>query len=92
MVNNLNCTKPGRTVSLSRYNEQSLSEELFILTEGEDKESIKDSIQAEIYNRLGLVARRIIVVGHGKLIKTTSGKLSRKENIKLLNQVLNGSK
>ena len=92
MVNNLNCTKPGRTVSLSRYNEQSLSEELFILTEGEDKESIKDSIQAEIYNRLGLVARRIIVVGHGKLIKTTSGKLSRKENIKLLNQILNGSK
>jgi fatty-acyl-CoA synthase len=92
MVNNLNCTKPGRTVSLSRYNEQSLSEELFILTEGEDKESIKDSIQAEIYNRLGLVARRIIVVGHGKLIKTTSGKLSRKENIKLLNQMLNESK
>ena len=92
IVNNLNCTKPGRTVSLSRYNKQSSSEELFILTEGEDIESIKDSIQTEIYNRLGLVARRIIVVGHGKLIKTTSGKLSRKENIKLLNQVLNESK
>lgn len=85
-INNHCAVKPGRVVAVAPFNPQTGSQTLVALVEAETDDpaarnalaqSIKNAINAEY----SLVLYEVMIVDLGWLVKTTSGKISRKENL-----------
>jgi fatty-acyl-CoA synthase len=77
---------PGRVAAFGIINENSGSEELFVIAETDgsiDNTILKLNIQKNIELEIGLQAKRVEIVEHMKLVKTSSGKISRSRNKEL---------
>jgi fatty-acyl-CoA synthase len=89
IVNKVHGVKPGRVVALGVYDPKTASEEAMILAETilPDDGSwpkLGEAIRRQVFNTLSLSVRRVEIVSAGTLVKTTSGKISREENVKRL--------
>ena len=84
MVSKVKGVKGGRVVALSLVNENTGSEECLVLVEKTDP--LEDSeLKREIRKALGEnlnLACRVDIVPRGALVKTSSGKMSRSENLR----------
>lgn len=84
ILNTVTGIKPGRAVALGIYNAEIGSEDPIIVAELDGSTEVK-SIRAEVKRTLestiGLVPKKIAFVEPGWLVKSTSGKISRSENI-----------
>jgi acyl-CoA synthetase (AMP-forming)/AMP-acid ligase II len=79
--------KPGRVAVFAVFDASAGSEEAIVLAETEldDEASRLDlirRIRADVYSRLGLQVRTVELRAPGELVKTTSGKMSRDENLR----------
>ncbi|MBV9993345.1 MAG: AMP-binding protein [Alphaproteobacteria bacterium] len=83
VVNTVAGIKPGRAVAIGRYSEMSQSEELLVIAETEAAETLalRKSVRDAIEAAFGLTGASVHVVAPGWLVKTTSGKISRSENL-----------
>lgn len=73
---------PGRAVALSFHQPELGTEEVVLVaeTEGPPPPDGERAIKEAVLARLGLTLRRVLFVPKGWLVKTTSGKISRREN------------
>jgi fatty-acyl-CoA synthase len=77
---------PGRAVAFGIWDEEAGSENLIVLaerTEGERAAHLKAAIQKAILDEVGIVPKRVEIVEHMTLVKTSSGKVSRSRNKEL---------
>ncbi|MFM2099935.1 MAG: hypothetical protein RLZZ366_1474 [Pseudomonadota bacterium] len=78
--------KPGRAVAIAVFDERVGSSTLVVLAEcvtgAENKQDIKRDITNQILSTFEVTPRAIEILREGQLIKTTSGKISRSENLK----------
>ncbi|WP_170249151.1 AMP-binding protein [Methylobacterium haplocladii] len=77
---------PGRSVAIGVPNAQTGSEDVVILAEtrveGDDTQrTLKRTIKQSIFSRLELTVHSVVLVSPGWLTKTSSGKISRSENL-----------
>jgi fatty-acyl-CoA synthase len=76
---------PGRVVAIGVMNEAVGSEEAIILAEtdapAETHQALRREIKRRIHGALELTPHKVLLVPRGSLVKTTSGKLSRSENL-----------
>lgn len=76
---------PGRVVAVGVMNELVGSEEAIILAETDLAElehpALQRKVKQRIYGALELTPKKVQLVPRGYLIKTTSGKISRSENL-----------
>jgi acyl-CoA synthetase (AMP-forming)/AMP-acid ligase II len=78
--------KPGRVVAIGVYSEAVGSEDLLVIAEVDDamsdeaRRAFKPRLRGEILQALGADARDVHLVPPGWLVKTTSGKIARREN------------
>jgi fatty-acyl-CoA synthase len=85
-VTNLPGLKRGRTVALAWFDPRIGSESLVLMAERErgtirsDDELRSDLIKI-VHSIFNVVPRAVELVDEGRLVKTTSGKISRKENL-----------
>ena len=83
--------KPGRGVAVPMYEERLGSEVLVVIAERQRDTTRADAdmqrdISSGILSTFNVMPRRVSIVEEGWLVKTTSGKISRKENLaKLMN-------
>jgi len=85
IISTLDGVKPGRAVAFSLFDDRSGSEEAYILAESlsgdpQDQDALRERIQTAIFDRLELSVKKVEIVPDGSIIKTTSGKISRKDN------------
>jgi acyl-CoA synthetase (AMP-forming)/AMP-acid ligase II len=88
-VNAVAGLKPGRNVAVVVNDDRSGTQKFAIIAEPENFENAvlkdaKKAIMARVYNSVGVAPHVIHFVPQGWLVKTTSGKISRKENLKKL--------
>jgi acyl-CoA synthetase (AMP-forming)/AMP-acid ligase II len=77
--------KPGRAVALGLFNAAVGSEEVVIVAELADtraRNEIRTDIRKVLESTIGLAPRRIELVEANWLVKSTSGKISRSENLR----------
>ncbi len=77
---------PGRTVAFGVFNHEVGSEELIVVVErcaDIEPTALKIAVQRAVEAEVGVVPRRIEVTEHMKLVKTSSGKISRSRNKQL---------
>lgn len=82
-VSNVPGVYPGRVVAFGIINNIIGSEELFVIAERDksvDNTSLKLSIQKIIELEVGLQAKKVEIIEHMTLVKTSSGKISRSRN------------
>ncbi|MFK0298102.1 AMP-binding protein [Brevundimonas sp. NPDC090276] len=83
-VNRIEGVKPGRAVAFALYSERTQSEEGYVVVESERSAetwtALKRAIKEGVFSQLDLTLQTVLVVEPGWLVKTTSGKISRKEN------------
>ena len=75
--------KPGRLVALGLADEAIGSQELVVVAEalpGADEKAARRAIRLRLESILAVTPRRIVFVGAGWLVKSTSGKIGRAEN------------
>lgn len=76
---------PGRVVAIGIMNEAVGSEEAIILAEtdapAELHRDLRREVKRRVYGALELTPYRIELLARGTLVKTTSGKISRSENL-----------
>jgi len=87
IVNKVSGVKPGRVVALSQFDDKTGSNVMIVLAEvpieSKSFESdITENIIQLLQSELDIVPRFVELVPVGTLIKTSSGKISRKENYK----------
>jgi fatty-acyl-CoA synthase len=87
IVTQVSGVRAGRNVALGIHNPQKGTNDLVILAEIDDialgnSKSVAKAIRQEIFQQLGMYPTEIHVVDSGWLVKTTSGKLSRSDNMK----------
>jgi len=76
----------GRTVCFGIWDDEIGSEELYVIVERQQDASptpIKIAVQKAVLEEVGTVPRRVEVVEHMTLVKTSSGKISRSRNKEL---------
>jgi len=76
---------PGRVVAFGVPNENLGTEDVVVIAESEIhdsnlRENIADAIRKKVTQETSVALRKVYVVNHGWLIKTSSGKLSRSAN------------
>ena len=74
---------PGRAVAFGLWDEETGSEDLIVIAERKDGEPtthLKMAIQKAVLEEVGIVPKRVEIVEHMSLVKTSSGKLSRSRN------------
>jgi acyl-CoA synthetase (AMP-forming)/AMP-acid ligase II len=75
----------GRVVAIGQYTETTGSEELVLIAETRmspaDAALLKRALKQAVVETLGLLPRVVKLVPPGWLVKTTSGKISRKANL-----------
>jgi fatty-acyl-CoA synthase len=86
LVNQVSGVHPGRSVAVGWYRPEVGSEDVVIIAEAKDREDsqrtrLASEIKQAILNETGLLVYDVHVVNDGWLIKTTSGKISRVENL-----------
>jgi len=80
--------KPGRSAALGLVNRSTGSEVLITVCELEigvsstERNGLKKSIKKAIFDEIGIVPQKIEFVEPGWIRKTSSGKISRKENLR----------
>jgi fatty-acyl-CoA synthase len=78
--------KPGRAVAIAVYDERVGSFAMVVLAEcvagTKNEQDIKRDITNQILSTFEVTPRAIEILQDGQLIKTTSGKISRSENLK----------
>ena len=77
---------PGRTVAFGIWDEEVGSEDLIVMAErkeGEPTPNLKMAIQKAVLEEIGIVPKRVEILEHMSLVKTSSGKLSRSRNKEL---------
>lgn len=83
-VSGVEGVKQGRAVAFSLFNDRTQSEEAILMVESavpaSDHASLKRAVKQAVFDRLELTLHSINIVDVGWLHKTTSGKISRKEN------------
>lgn len=83
-VNRIEGVKPGRAVAFALYSERTQSEEGYVVIESERPRdawpALKRAVKEGVFTHLDLTLQTVAVVEPGWLVKTTSGKISRKEN------------
>lgn len=83
-VNFVDGVKPGRAVAFALYSDRTQSEEGYVVVESELPRdawaALKRRVKETVFSRLELTLQTVAVVEPGWLVKTTSGKISRKEN------------
>lgn len=83
-VNRIDGVKPGRAVAFALYSERSQSEEGYVVVESERPSdtwtALKRAVKEGVFSQLDLTLQSVQIVEPGWLVKTTSGKISRKEN------------
>ena len=89
LVNKLAGIKPGRVVAVGVFDPVTGTEEAVVLAETilpdmADRAELEMAIRKRVFDVLNLTLRRVEIAGEGTLVKTTSGKISRNENIKRL--------
>ncbi len=77
---------PGRAAAIGIANEETGTEEVVLLVERGRKSRLSDSeivsrVRSETGNAVGLLVARILVLPHGWLVKSTSGKISRSKSL-----------
>ena len=80
---------PGRAVAFGVTNETAGSEDLIVVVERDgtiEDLPLKLSVQKAIEGEVGIVPKRVEVVDHMRLVKTSSGKISRSRNKELFLQ------
>jgi acyl-CoA synthetase (AMP-forming)/AMP-acid ligase II len=77
---------PGRAVAFGIWNDEIGSEDLIVIAErkeGEPTTNLKIAIQKAVLEEIGIVPKRVEILEHMSLVKTSSGKLSRSRNKEL---------
>lgn len=77
---------PGRVVAFGVDSEQTGSEDLFVVVERDGSVAdtpLKLTVQKAIEAEVGVLPKRVEVVDHMRLVKTSSGKISRARNKEL---------
>lgn len=77
---------PGRAVAFGIWDEEIGSEDLIVIAErkeGEPTTQLKMAIQRAALEEIGIVPKRVEILEHMSLVKTSSGKLSRSRNKEL---------
>lgn len=77
---------PGRSVAFGIWEDEIGTEELYVIVERKSNiptTPIKIAIQKAVYEEIGIVPKRVEVVEHMTLVKTSSGKISRSRNREL---------
>lgn len=79
---------PGRYVALGEFNEKRATEDILILCERKDgdQEVIKRFIRAKVAKELHLTVGDLLILPHGWLRKTSSGKIARSANLDKLRE------
>ena len=85
-VTNLQGLKRGRTVALAWFDPRIGSESLVLMAERDRRtpradDDLRREISILVHSVFNVTPRAIQLVDEGRLIKTTSGKISRKENL-----------
>jgi acyl-CoA synthetase (AMP-forming)/AMP-acid ligase II len=83
--------KPGRVAVMGIYDQTTASEEVFVvaettLVEPNTRRELKRNVRKAVFDRLELQIRKVEIVDVGQLVKTTSGKVSREENVRRFGQ------
>jgi acyl-CoA synthetase (AMP-forming)/AMP-acid ligase II len=89
IVNAVAGVKPGRSIAIGRFDAETASEEVAILAERESPSDdatleLESAIRRAVFGAIGLRVRAVRILTLGSLVKTTSGKLSREENARFL--------
>jgi acyl-CoA synthetase (AMP-forming)/AMP-acid ligase II len=74
---------PGRVVAFGIWNEEMGTQDLFVLAERQDGNAptpLKIAIQKAVMDEVGIVPKRVEILEHMSLVKTSSGKISRVRN------------
>ena len=87
VLNRVPGVKPGRVVAFGLFDETTQSEEAIALVEFDprievDRPALRRAIKKAVYDELELTLRSVEVMPPESLIKTTSGKTSRSENLR----------
>ncbi|WP_175414880.1 AMP-binding protein [Nibricoccus aquaticus] len=91
LVSQVEGVHPGRVVALGLYRAAVGSEEIVIVAETTAQTSaLSDSIKQTLLNQAGLLPYDVALVAAGWLVKTTSGKISRAENLLKYQRQLSG--
>ena len=76
---------PGRIVAIGVFDDEVGSEEAVILAEtyapAQAHKALRREVKRRVYGALELTPQKVDFVPHGWLVKTTSGKISRSENL-----------
>ena len=82
-VTELKLTRPGRCVAFGAPDERGGTQQLVILAEREDpdEDKVVQSIMEAVVALCGVSPSDIALVDHDVLVKTSSGKMSRSENL-----------
>lgn len=86
VVNDIQGIKAGRAVAFAIYDPVTASEEAILLAEIEpgfegDIAEIGKTVRTVVFDHLELSLKKVQILAPGTLVKTTSGKISRKENM-----------
>ena len=86
LINAIEGIKPGRAVAVSWFDERIGSETLAIMAEraGAGRradEDIRREVISTVHSIFNVTPRAVELLDEGRLVKTSSGKLSRKENL-----------
>jgi len=89
IVNRVEGVKPGRVVAVGVYQPSTASEEAVVMAETTLTDTgaharLAADIKAAVLNALNLALWSVEIAPEATLVKTTSGKLSREENVKRL--------
>lgn len=85
-VNGVNGVLPGRSVAISAEDERADATVVVVLVEtapGCDVARLGSEVRKRVAERLGLGIHAVVPVAPGRLVKTTSGKISRNKNREL---------
>ncbi len=87
VVNKVQGVKPGRAVAVAAFDERVGSESLIIMAErmvshGVDDATVRREVMTAIHSVFNVAPGVVHLLDEGRLVKTTSGKISRKENLK----------
>lgn len=77
---------PGRVVAFGIENDQTGSEELYVVVERDGTVAdtpLKLTVQRSVDQEVGILPKRVEIVDHMRLVKTSSGKISRSRNKEL---------
>jgi acyl-CoA synthetase (AMP-forming)/AMP-acid ligase II len=93
LINPLAGIKPGRVVAVGVFDPVTGSEEAVVLAETtldepEARAELAQAIRQRVFDALNLTLRRVEIASEGTMVKTTSGKISRDENIRRLSKEL----